>query len=52
MSKDLESLMGNEENVMKRTALATAQLKSLEKVWNRVKSLKSRMNRNNTMLLS
>ncbi len=40
----LGSLMGDEEDVVKRIALATVQFKPLEKVWGRVKSLKSRMN--------
>ncbi len=36
-SKVLGSLMGDEEDVVKRTAVATVQSKSLEKVWGRVK---------------
>ncbi len=35
----LGSLMGDEEDVVQRMALASAQFKSLEKVWGRVKSL-------------
>ncbi len=40
---DLGQLMGDDEDVTKRLGLAAAQFKSLEKVWGRVKSLKSRM---------
>ncbi len=36
----------HDEDVVKRMALATVEFKSLEKVWGRVKSLKSRMNVN------
>ncbi len=43
--------MGDEEDVMNRTALATAQFKSLEKVCGRGKSLKSRMNAYNSFVL-
>ena len=50
-SKVLGSLMGDEEDVVKRMALATVQFKSLEKVWGRVKSLKSRMNAYNAFVL-
>ncbi len=49
----LGSLMGDEdeEDVVKRMALATVQFRSLEKVWGRVKSLKSRMNAYNAFIL-
>ncbi len=47
----LGSLMGDEEDVVKRMKLATVQFKSLEKVWGRVKSFKSRMNAYNAFIL-
>ncbi len=43
--------MGDDEDVVKRMALATVQFKSLEKAWGRVKSLKSRMNAYNSFVL-
>ncbi len=46
----LGSLMGEEEDVVKRMALAAVQFKSLEKVWRCVKSLKSRMNAYNAFI--